>query len=114
VWSYTFVNLWAGALLVAVLQPGGIGGLFENRLLTYSGQISYGLYVLHYPILGLMKQAVTFQAYTAEGVVMFGIYVTALYAVATASYRFFELKFLAYKDAAFVSRGRSTLPAEGR
>jgi peptidoglycan/LPS O-acetylase OafA/YrhL len=112
VWSYTLVNLWAGALLVAVLQPGRLGRVFENGLLTYSGQISYGLYVLHYPVLGLIKQAVTFQAYTVEGVVMFAIYVVVLYTVATASYRFFELKFLAYKDAALVSRGRSRVPAD--
>ena len=112
VWSYTVVNLWAGALLVAILHPGWLAGLFEARVLTFSGQISYGLYVLHYPILGVIKQLVTFEAYTLEGLVVFGGYLVLLYATAAASFRFFEQKFLVYKDVPFVSRGRVTLPAD--
>ena len=98
VWSYTLVNLWAAALLVGVMQVRWLSQVFAHPVLTYSGQISYGLYVLHYPLLGLVKQAVFFHPFSLEGLAVFVLYSAALYAVAALSFRFFEAPLLAFKD----------------
>jgi peptidoglycan/LPS O-acetylase OafA/YrhL len=85
-WGLTAVALAAGTLIVDVLiDPGGrLAAMLSSRWLVFTGSISYGLYLWHYPIyrglaaLDLGRWAV------------FAIGVPASFAIATLSYRFLE------------------------
>ena len=104
VWSYTLVNLWSGLLIMHLLSGGRLSAVFSARPLVYTGTISYGLYVFHYPVLALLKAAVFFHPYSLEGLVMFAIYLASVFAVAALSFRYFERWFLVWKDRRFVRR----------
>jgi peptidoglycan/LPS O-acetylase OafA/YrhL len=104
VWSYSVVNLWSALLIVNLLRGGALAGWLSRRSMVYAGKISYGLYVLHYPLLGLVKGAVYYTPFSLEGVAVFGIYLSMLFGAAALSFRYFESRFLAWKDAKFSER----------
>jgi peptidoglycan/LPS O-acetylase OafA/YrhL len=113
VWSYTVVNVWAATLLVASLNSRSISAALTTRFLRFSGRISYGLYVLHYPLLGMVKWAIFFTAYSLEGLTVFSVYLLILYAAAYLSFTYFEAPILEYKDRFFPSSPRSARSAAG-
>ncbi len=107
VWSYTVINLWAALLIVNLTRGGRMAHWLSHRFLVHSGKISYGLYVLHYPLLGLLKLVVSFTVLSLTGLITFGIYLLVVYLLANLSFRFFEAQFLAWKDAQFSLRSGS-------
>jgi peptidoglycan/LPS O-acetylase OafA/YrhL len=68
VWSYSAINLWSAVLLMNLVRGGALARVFGHRVLASTGKISYGLYVFHYPLLGLVKSAVYFAPVSARGV----------------------------------------------
>ncbi len=83
------------ALLIVCLQYGGpIFGLMASSPVRYTGKISYGLYLYHWPIFILGE---SFKIHTP-----FHLYAVALIAVifiaAAVSYEFVETPFLRLKD----------------
>jgi len=108
VWSYSAVNLWSAVLVLNLVRGGALARFFAHRALTYTGKISYGLYVFHYPLLAIVRSAVYFRPLSPRGVIIFAVYLPMVFVLAGLSFRYFEAKFLAYKDARFAGplRGR--------
>lgn len=97
VWGYSLLNIAFALVLVQIRSGRFLVALFENRVLEYLGQISYGLYVFHFPILwatGYMwpNGTVVENGLTA---LLLTILVSAL------SYQFFERRFINLKDELF-------------
>jgi peptidoglycan/LPS O-acetylase OafA/YrhL len=104
VWSYSAINVWTAAVIVNVVANAGPARMLTGKFLVFAGRISYGLYVFHYPILGLIKMAVYFHPVSFRGIVIFPVYVATVFAVAYVSFTFFESWFLKWKHALFARR----------
>ena len=94
--GYPSVALGGALLLLSVLRTRAGGG---NRVLTYLGRISYGLYVFH--VLGLLisnyvvhDQAANLFRYSLRVVVALALTI----AMAAVSYRWLETPFLSLKQ----------------
>jgi peptidoglycan/LPS O-acetylase OafA/YrhL len=73
------------------------------------GRVSYGVYVLHWPLLFLFNAQVRYRPMTARGVVMCAAWYLLVIGAAWVSHRFFESRFLALKSRG--ERPRSGLHA---
>ena len=62
------------------------------------GRVSYGMYVLHWPVLAAFQAALTWEARSPRGAAIFALYLVTLYGLCWVSYRGFESRFLAWKD----------------
>jgi peptidoglycan/LPS O-acetylase OafA/YrhL len=110
-----------GALLVAALDAAPtspLARILDNRSLGRWGKYSYGLYVIHYPLIGALARKLSFyQRGTAwlggsrlPLVLAFaGLAGTLSYAMAWASYHLYEKRFLALKRY-FESGGKAARP----
>jgi peptidoglycan/LPS O-acetylase OafA/YrhL len=76
-------------------------GLLENRHLVRVGVISYGVYLLHWPIWLIVKKVIPYEPYSLRGIAIFILYLAVTIAVCEASYRLYEVKFLRLKDRFF-------------
>src|SRR5262245_6026426 len=89
IWSIFFVWLVDGA---GRGFPGATGKFLGLKPLLYLGQISYGLYVIHLPIIGLARW--TFgqigRPYPDHPALMFVVLVGATIAVAACSWHLYE------------------------
>lgn len=101
-WGYTLINLLAAQLMmIALTQPQQLP-LLTSPFLRYTGQISYGLYVLHLPILAValhlvyQMESAGFSASEAL-LVLTPIYLLVVYSAAALSYRYLESPFLRLK-----------------
>jgi peptidoglycan/LPS O-acetylase OafA/YrhL len=87
---------------VAGLGWGPLAGL---------GKISYGVYVLHWPLLVLFNASIRYRPMTVRGALMCGAWMVLVAAVAWVSWRFYESRLLALKDRGPGARGPSAEPA---
>jgi len=53
IWGYSILNYFFALLIYAVSQTKLLTNILEHFIFRYIGRISYGLYVYHYPVLGL-------------------------------------------------------------
>ena len=89
-----------GLLLLASLGPGGFTRrLFSHPLLVWIGTISYGIYIVHQPMLGfahawLREQRPRIADSADAWITLVALLLT--FAVATASWRFFERPIVQY------------------
>ena len=104
VWSYTAINLWTAAVILNITRSERLAGFLAGRVLVFVGKISYGLYVFHYPILGLIRSAVYFHAVSVRGILIFPVYLAVLFGFSYVSFRFFESWFLKWKHVLFTRR----------
>lgn len=91
--------LYSALILVALVQPvGTLGDILRSRILVWLGTLSYGIYMLHQSVSGLLHW---FLRGTAPGVSTLrdaGVTLSALavtLALAALSYRYLEAPFLA-------------------
>src|SRR5262249_3690578 len=56
VWGYTVINLLAGAMLRLAVREPTARRVFTLGFLRYTGKISYGMYIIHLPLILLMQQ----------------------------------------------------------
>jgi peptidoglycan/LPS O-acetylase OafA/YrhL len=99
IWGYSLLNIWGASLIACLVNRQLIPKFFENRSLSYLGKISYGIYILHYPLQLLVDTLFP----SARLYVRLPIQLAATLGVATGSYYFLELPFLALKDRWFPS-----------
>jgi peptidoglycan/LPS O-acetylase OafA/YrhL len=94
VFEYT---IWALFFVWLIDSAGrGFGGVtgrvLELRTLSYLGQISYGLYVFHLPVIGLARWSFARVGvpYPDHPALMFGFLVAVTIVIAAGSWHFFE------------------------
>lgn len=90
--NFTLVLL--AALFIAILRaPGGIPArLLSSKPLTWTGKISYGLYLYHYPLIAFLRERHLPQTVIA------GIAIPGSFLLATTSYYVLERPFLRLKQ----------------
>jgi peptidoglycan/LPS O-acetylase OafA/YrhL len=103
IWGYSLISLAAGLCIDCLVQRRFFPQLFESRVLTYLGKISYGLYVIHYPVQGLIAQLAPHASVTLR--LSAQLFLTVV--LASASYYFWEKRFLSRKDALFPAAGET-------
>jgi peptidoglycan/LPS O-acetylase OafA/YrhL len=100
-WGYTLLNLSSAALIAAAVAAHRNGGALAAlgwRPLAGLGKISYGIYVLHWPLLVLFNASVRYRPMTIRGALMCVAWTALVTAVAWISWRFYESRLLALKD----------------
>ena len=104
--GFPLLALVFGSLLVlAVTSEGALGRVLRTRQLRSWGKYSYGLYVIHYPLLGAVNykfggrlDGLTWGASHLPGVVVRILVVIPLsYGLAWCSYHLYEKRFLGLK-----------------
>ncbi len=96
-WGYSLINVLSGLLIDCLINRRLFPALFEARPLAYLGRISYGLYVLHYPLQALTDAALPHSSIS----VRLPVHVLLTVAFASASFHFWETPFLAFKNRWF-------------
>jgi peptidoglycan/LPS O-acetylase OafA/YrhL len=98
-WSALAVFFTGGLAHVLAWPSGRIAGILRWRPLVHVGKISYGLYLYHFPVFLLVNNGM------AAGVLPdlprpahVALKLVLTYAVALASFRWIESRFLALKD----------------
>jgi peptidoglycan/LPS O-acetylase OafA/YrhL len=103
VWSYTVINVASASVLLMLTssrsEPSEYQPGFLSRVLRRIGMISYGVYVVHNPVIGLGKEAAANLGYLSTLHIPLGI--IAIILIAEISYRFYETPFLRLKDRFF-------------
>jgi peptidoglycan/LPS O-acetylase OafA/YrhL len=111
-WGYTLLNLASAGLVAAAVAAHRLGGVVSGLAfapLAGLGRISYGVYVLHWPLLVLFNASVRYRGMTLRGALMCAAWFGLVCAVAWLSYRFYESRLLALKDRGW-GRGRAPAP----
>jgi len=109
-WGYTVLNLASAALVAAAVGAHRRGGIVSGLgwgPLAGLGKISYGVYVLHWPLLVLFNASVRYRPMTVRGALMCAAWFVLVAAVAWVSWRFYESRFLALK---YRGPGRAVAP----
>ena len=113
VWGYTVLNLAAAALVAAAVGAHRGGGIVSGLgwgPLAGLGKISYGVYVLHWPLLVLFNASVRYRPMTVRGALMCAGWSALVCGVAWLSWRFYESPLLALKSRGW---GREIRPRPG-
>jgi peptidoglycan/LPS O-acetylase OafA/YrhL len=104
-WGLTFINLFAGSLIVCAMTPGSVAyRLFDHPALRWIGRISYGAYVFHDICHTSYVEIVVFlyarfpTLWLQPKLVLVLIALPATLLLAWLSYRFFESPFLRLKE----------------
>lgn len=96
--GYSAVDFTCAALLcwVLVSPANALSGILRRRALVYTGQIAYGLYLLHEPASWAARKFLgNIETHSPLSV---PITMAASFAAAALSWRFFESPFLAWKQ----------------
>lgn len=104
--GYTFLGLLytglIGLLLISDTRSSLLGRTFSASLLRYMGRISYGIYLLHYPLFIFWAQFITSHNFlpsnpVARGLLAFGGQILIAVTAGTISWHFFEEPILRLK-----------------
>jgi peptidoglycan/LPS O-acetylase OafA/YrhL len=97
VWGYTLIDL-TSAFLIGLLKTHDLP-IFRNATTQRLGRISYGLYLFHLPIQKLLKMPIAQKTtIDLESIGLFGLSILGTILLASASYEFFEVRFLRLKN----------------
>ena len=103
VWGYSRLNVASAALVAAAVAAHRVGGplnALSAAPLAGLGRISYGVYVLHWPLLFLFNAYVRYRPRTMRGALMCAAWFLLVCGAAWISHRFYEARFLALKAVA--------------
>jgi peptidoglycan/LPS O-acetylase OafA/YrhL len=107
--SVAFSLTFTGAILYALSRPASVGArVLRSPGLRAAGRISYGLYVIHYPVSWTLARLPMFRL---GGVVALLAYFGLTVALAMLSWRFIERPFLALKDRVGQQRDLASAPS---
>ncbi len=94
-WIYTLLGGFSMLLITSLTSTKSfLSKLLETRFLVHIGQISYGLYVYHFPLNNLFTR-ISNLGYDKE--LCFVVYLIVLYIISRLSYDLFEKRLLVYK-----------------
>jgi peptidoglycan/LPS O-acetylase OafA/YrhL len=116
IWGYSVVALLAGTIILLLLEGGRAAELLSARPLVRIGIVSYGVYLLHRPILRVVQEHLTHWAHPWTPVAVLGTVVAIGLTIAAAemSFRFLESPFMARKRGSLVAAPPAVVtPAQG-
>jgi peptidoglycan/LPS O-acetylase OafA/YrhL len=100
----TLVNAWCVLTLLCVKRQESMNRVLEFQPFVFLGKLSYGVYVLHLPILGFVAyinyyllKGKNLQPYILHEFILFGVYFITVMAIAYLSFTYFESYFLRMK-----------------
>ena len=96
-WGYTLLNIFSVLVISALTTRTFLPRFFEWRPLRYVGEISYGVYILHYPVQSMIAKAMP----SFPSALRLSIQIIITLILASISYRFLELPFLRLKEKWF-------------
>jgi len=107
IWGYSLFSIFFSILLLRLNHRDFCKYIFENNLLNYLGKISYGLYIYHFSILGLVKDNIgKFISYNSCPLIMkislvssISLLITIIFSI--ISFELFEKFFLKLKTRFF-------------
>jgi peptidoglycan/LPS O-acetylase OafA/YrhL len=105
-WGYSLINIAAALCIVTLAERRLLPRLFEWRPIARLGKISYGLYVIHYPV----QAGVTFWLPHLSVPMRLGAQLAVTVSLAHASYELWEKRFLRLKDVWFPSPVKPSWP----
>lgn len=91
--TYAVLTFGSGCVIMCALERRRFITTFLNgRFLVYSGNISYGLYLIHVPLQYLFNEAcgLTYEMDLLPRVIVFSAYIAILYLLALLSFRYIE------------------------
>ena len=89
IWGYSLLNYTIAFLIMCIAKRNFMPFFFENRIVSYLGEISYGIYIFHFPFYLLYPQ------FLFPTILVFIIIASA------ASYHFLELPLNRRKEYLF-------------
>lgn len=105
IWGYSLFNLIFAKMIIQIKDGVFFPSFFKNKILNYLGEISYGLYVYHLPILWFVNR---FYPNIPEPI-RIAIALSATILVSSMSYELFEKPFIRMKDK-FFSKNDVNIP----
>jgi peptidoglycan/LPS O-acetylase OafA/YrhL len=99
----------AAVVLSLLTAPGLLGRVLVARPLRWTGRISYGLYLWHFPLFVMLRPSLE----RLPAAVEIAVGVAVSYAAATISFRLVEQPFLRYKRRYSARRPRQAVVASG-
>jgi peptidoglycan/LPS O-acetylase OafA/YrhL len=97
VWTIPIVCLTTALAVLCAARGQHILRILEVRWLVYIGKISYGVYVLHYALLSYQWKYLLHSSPVVK-TAAFLVYLAVLIFISHLSFRFFESRFIAFKD----------------
>lgn len=97
----TLVNAWCMLAIYCVVKGHNIKWLLENKLLVFVGKLSYGIYLMHLPLMFvfyLLVQQIPFLRNSSSNILKEGcvlaLFLAFLLGVSYISFHFFEKRFI--------------------
>ncbi|MEM0999897.1 MAG: acyltransferase [Bacteroidota bacterium] len=123
IWGHSLINLTAAGLIILAAHPdaaarGFLGRALEARGLVQLGKISYGVYIIHWPLQMLLEKIFPLQTALPLRWLQFFPFLAVVVGLAWVIFHYYESWFLAQKTARFHPPPGESAPArsapEGR
>jgi peptidoglycan/LPS O-acetylase OafA/YrhL len=107
----SLVNIWCALALYCVIKGNTVKWLLENAVLVFIGRLSYGIYILHLPIMftfGILINSIPFIRNHANNIfveaAVLGLFLLVLLVITYISFHYFEKKFINMRHRIFVPK----------
>jgi peptidoglycan/LPS O-acetylase OafA/YrhL len=100
-WGYSLLNLGFASLIQHVERSGLGTRVLEWRPIAYIGRISYGLYIVHFPVIFLVNATLLQWGYGLGHPLAVPLAIGFSLALAGASHRYVEVPIMGLKDRLF-------------
>ncbi len=97
VWGYSFLNLIFGLLVYLILKCPEVFRLLKSHILSFTGKISYSLYIYHVPVIIFTDYLAGMEIFTNKLIHLLINFLLA-YILAYLSFKFIESKFILLRE----------------
>lgn len=105
VWEFILINLASASLIHSVMMKDRMLSFLSTKPMVEIGKLSFGMYIIHYPIWSAITSMTNFSPFTLRGVAIFISFFIVVYLLSSWSYYKFEQRFLKLKDLFSKSKG---------